>query len=193
MDNGRVDYLLKWKNYSGEDNSWEPEDNLDCPELIRQFEKLRRTNKVQGGRDKKRRKSPSPINSDASEASSKDKQRQGRLRRRERRKSKLKKKKSGRNSDEGESDDDNEKSKIKKIDKKKTDSKNDGKRDSKSSQAEKIIGASDTTGELLFLMKCKGTDDADLVPAKKANVVCPQVIIQFYEDHLAWHSPEEDQ
>ena len=39
MKRGKVEYLIKWKGCSHDDNTWEPKANLDCEKIIESFEK----------------------------------------------------------------------------------------------------------------------------------------------------------
>ncbi|KAB0346650.1 hypothetical protein FD754_011507 [Muntiacus muntjak] len=143
---GKVEYLLKWKGFSDEDNTWEPEENLDCPDLIAEFLQSQKTahetNKSEGGK----RKADSDSEDKGEESKSKKKE---------------------------------ESEKARGL--------------ARGLETEQIIGATDSSGELMFLMKCKNSDEADLLPAKEANIKCPQVVISFYEERLTWHSyPSED-
>ncbi|XP_048871202.1 chromobox protein homolog 1-like isoform X4 [Brienomyrus brachyistius] len=145
---GKVEYLLKWKGFSDEDNTWEPEDNLDCPDLIAEFLQSQKAAHEAGG---KRKVESEPDGAGAGAAEE----------------SRPKKRK-----DEPE--------KLRGF--------------ARGLEPERIIGATDSSGELMFLMKWKNSDEADLVPAKEANVKCPQVVISFYEERLTWHSyPTEEE
>lgn len=142
---GRIEYLLKWKGYPDSENTWEPKENLDCPELINDFE------------EKKKKSSEEKKDKDIPEK---------------------KRKLNG--------TDNSESSTPKK--KKKSDEDNRPRGFDRGLEPERVIGATDSSGELMFLIKWKGSDEADLVPARIANVKCPQIVIQFYEERLTWHT-----
>lgn len=139
--NGKVEFFLKWKGYSDEDNTWEPEENLDCPDLISAFEDARKKREAEASAKKRK------------------------------------------TIDGGE---------PAKASKKKTTDEKKAQGFDRGLEPERILGATDTSGQLMFLMKWKDTDEADLVPAKQANVKCPQIVIQFYEERLTWHSGNDD-
>uniref|UniRef100_A0A3B1IM22 Chromobox homolog 5 (HP1 alpha homolog, Drosophila) n=1 Tax=Astyanax mexicanus TaxID=7994 RepID=A0A3B1IM22_ASTMX len=136
---GRVEYFLKWKGFTDKHNTWEPEKNLDCPDLISEFMKTYK----KGGSSTGTPSSGAKSSSTASTAvRSKDKILVARGFER-------------------------------------------------GLEPEKIIGATDSCGDLMFLMKWKDSDEADLVLAKEANHKCPQIVIAFYEERLTWHEDGE--
>ncbi|KAJ6634776.1 Chromobox protein like 3 [Pseudolycoriella hygida] len=51
IEDGVKYYLVRWRGYTMEDDTWEPESSLNCPELISKFQELRknkRTNSARG-------------------------------------------------------------------------------------------------------------------------------------------------
>ncbi|XP_054451559.1 chromobox protein homolog 3-like [Pteronotus mesoamericanus] len=136
--NGKVEYFLKWKEFTEADDTWEPEENLNCPELIEAFFNSQKVGKE---KDSTKRKSLTVNLIIANQRDAADKPRGF----------------------------------VRGLD------------------LEQIIGATDVSGEFMFLMKWKDSNEADFVLAKETNMKCPQILIAFYEERLPWHSCPEDE
>lgn len=54
--------------------------------------------------------------------------------------------------------------------------------------AEKVIDLFLIDGQITFLMKWRRQRVATLVPAKVANLICPQLVIKYYEGLTTWKS-----
>ncbi|KAF3860466.1 hypothetical protein F7725_000721 [Dissostichus mawsoni] len=157
---GRVEFFLKWKGYSEKHNTWEPEKNLGCPELISEFMKTYKKGSSGGS-------SSSSTSTNKSVTTSP-----------------LGRSKDSSSSKKRSSDDDEEGgSKPKKT---KEDDILVARGFERGLEPEKIIGATDSCGDLM-----KDSDEADLVLAKEANHKCPQIVIAFYEERLTWHEDSD--
>jgi len=148
---GKTQYMIKWKGYPPSENTWEPEDNLDCLDLVAEFEEDRKKMKEDSGVAEKR--TPRRAATRGIRYGDEDEEMTSR---------------SG------------------------STSKTTKGGFEKGLRPERIMGATDVSGELMFLMKWVDSDDADLVSAKICNVRCPQVVIRFYEDKLIWSGNAQD-
>ncbi|XP_077295602.1 chromobox protein homolog 3-like [Arctopsyche grandis] len=196
---GKVQYLLKWKGYKEEESTWEPQENLDCENLILAYEEARKEKESTG--KKTEEKKPEKRKS---EAESKDsaKRRKAVVSDDDDKKSKTSEKSDKKKSDDSKkkkivsassSDDEKLTEKKAKADKKVDNDKTKKTGFARGLKAEKIIGASDASGQLMFLIKWANSEDAELVPAKVANLKCPQEVIAFYEERLTWHSQADQE
>ncbi|CAN9516090.1 unnamed protein product [Ophioblennius macclurei] len=184
---GRVEFFLKWKGYSDKHNTWEPEKNLDCPELISEFMKTYKKGgsaatggggggtaaAATGGGGASAGGGSSTPSSGASKSNT----------------GSMGRSKESSGSKKRSSDDDEEGGSKPK--KKKEDDILVARGFERGLEPEKIIGATDSCGDLMFLMKWKDSDEADLVLAKEANHKCPQIVIAFYEERLTWHEDSD--
>lgn len=214
---GKTQYFLKWKGYPESENTWEPRENLDCPDLIRAFEeKLIQEKKSGSARSRGINDSDEPKAGSSRETTRASAGSQNKIKTTKRKRT-IKVSSSDEDDVESisatskKSDDsdhpNNQSSTTRKrqraprapsedeIDYEPTNNHNkkNNKIDDdeemvpdKSLEPETIIGATESSGELMFLVKWKNLNKADLISSRIARIACPQTVITFFQDRIRW-------
>lgn len=183
--NNRVEYFLKWVDYDDSANTWEPEEHLNCKELITDFEQQendRKNKKIL----KLGRKRTLP-NSIATRCEKSDTGASG--------PSKKRRKSFPQTNITVENTDESRESDLTENNHKNDDDENSvsaGKENKVSETTpiakvvDKIIDATCVPGELMYLIKWQGIEKPDLISAEEANLMCPQIVIKFLVERISW-------
>lgn len=164
VSDGRVEYFLKWKGFTDAENTWEPEDNLDCPELIQEFVKnLLLTGELEA--ENLQPLEPGIIPKEEAVEQETEIQAYGEQR------------------DSTQAEPQLPEEQHSEAPTTLT----------SPLEPECIIGSTDRQGQLMFLVKWKNSDEVALLSAREASARCPQVVVKFYEQKLTWHCAEEEQ
>ncbi|XP_030380552.1 heterochromatin protein 1 isoform X1 [Scaptodrosophila lebanonensis] len=188
---GKVEYFLKWKGYADTENTWEPEGNLDCQDLIQQYELSRKDEEK--GKEKKERPSSSAKTKESGRTSTSANAPGVKRKSEEPCKNKNSTMRNANFLQIFCISVSVPKSKRTEVESDSSDMIPPGCTGfDRGLEAEKILGASDNNGRLTFLIQFKGVDQAEMVPSTIANVKIPQMVIRFYEERLSWYSDNED-
>ncbi|KAG5680621.1 hypothetical protein PVAND_010115 [Polypedilum vanderplanki] len=144
-DDGKIEYFLKWRNYSDDDNTWEPAENLNCPDLIEDFE-----NKLLNDELTVVVEDLNNGEENALEINVLDNEEN------------LVYNKENTIKKEG-----NDLVMIEKI-------------------PEEVIGATDSNGQLEYMIKWKDVDECTLIPSVEAKEKCSKLLVDFFEKRLVW-------
>lgn len=236
---GKISYLLKWKGYADDENTWEPKENLDCPNLIEAFEtewrkkQEEKNKKVKTNNNNKSSSSSTKANNKASTSTAGTKQKTTAKRKRrdstsdsdrdspvqvesdsdaisdirpptkpvvERPPVKTKPtKKVVIDDDENEPEEEDvgeieqEEEEQEKRPRKQQNEVQEENDDGKLThdiddglEPERIIGATDLGGDVMFLVKWKDLPKADLISSKVARIACPQTLICYLMDRITF-------
>jgi chromobox protein 5 len=197
---GTLEYYLKWKGWPESDNTWEPVEHLACEALLIEFEKNQLENKSETDTPKSnksvvktKRKTISDDNADSTASVPTT----ALLPPAPKEVNNFKKKLKGNGNGPTKRESTTHTKNTTQMDTRSCGG-NEETEDTNPAQnemqgfdrglvPEKILGATNANGELVFLMKWEKSDMADLVLASTANKKCPQIVIQFYEERLSWH------
>lgn len=192
----QVEYLLKWKNWSESDNTWEPVENLKCYELIEEFENSQPAQPTQPPKKAAAKKGTKKkaIAKNTAKNGTKNVVKNG-----AKNVGVAKKTNSvSKNKRKWRSFFSKIQSKLfilifQRVQKaKKTNTPFDN-----GDMVDKILGATNVNGVMEFMVHWVKSDKTDIVPAALANEKIPALVIKYYEKRLVWKdridSEDEDE